>query len=235
MKTKTNVLAVVSIAALFSLGYAIMRYNIFGSVPWKDLPLYIMNKAISFTAIILFTISYSIKYQNKPGTGITQKSLDRRIIIEITSSLIMVHVLMSLLLFKPAIFAKFFAADGTISLYAGLSMIAGIMAFALLWGYKLNSLSNKKNKKPLLSLHIVVNGAMLCTVTHLFFMGYKGWITPDKWNGGMPPISLVAFLIASFGLILKLFRTFGRTAEPLETIMVESGNQSAEEINEFKN
>lgn len=209
MKTNTSVVAVVSVAALFTLGYAILRYNIFGSVPWKEIPLYIMNKAISFTAIILFTISYSIKYQYGQGSGIEQKSLDKRIIIEITSALIMVHVLMSLLLFKPAVFAKFFEEDGTISLFAGLSMIAGIIAFVLLWGSKLNSLSNKKNSKPLLSLPLVVNGAMVFTGIHLFFMGYKGWITPEKWNGGMPPISLIAFLIASFGLLLKLFRTSG--------------------------
>lgn len=79
MKTKTRVLAVVSIVALFSLGYAILRYNIFGSVPWKEIPLYIMNKAISFTAIILFTISYSIKYQNRQGSGISKKSLAKTI------------------------------------------------------------------------------------------------------------------------------------------------------------
>ena len=28
---------------------------------------------------------------------------------------------------------------------------------------------------------------------HLVFMGYKGWLNPSGWHGGMPPISLVAF------------------------------------------
>ena len=28
---------------------------------------------------------------------------------------------------------------------------------------------------------------------HLFFMGYEGWLAPAGWNGGMPPVSLVAF------------------------------------------
>ena len=49
---------------------------------------------------------------------------------------------------------------------------------------------------------------MIFIIIHLFFMGYSGWVTPEKWHGGMPPISLIAFVFSSFGLLLKVFVRF---------------------------
>jgi hypothetical protein len=30
-------------------------------------------------------------------------------------------------------------------------------------------------------------------------MGFQGWMRPSGWNGGLPPISLVAFAIGVVG------------------------------------
>ncbi len=49
--------------------------------------------------------------------------------------------------------------------------------------------------------------AMLFAAVHLVFMGYEGWLNPAGWNGGLPPISLVAF---SFFLVGYLINLFGR-------------------------
>jgi hypothetical protein len=40
-------------------------------------------------------------------------------------------------------------------------------------------------------------------VVHLVAMGYKGWLTPQGWHGGIPPVSLVAVLAAMVPLIVK--------------------------------
>ena len=45
---------------LFSIGYAILRYHIFGPVPWKDFPFFILNKGISLGAFILLTLNFSL-------------------------------------------------------------------------------------------------------------------------------------------------------------------------------
>ena len=39
---------------------------------------------------------------------------------------------------------------------------------------------------------------------HLFFMGYKDWINPSGWHGGLPPISLVAivFFVSAYTINL---------------------------------
>ena len=39
---------------------------------------------------------------------------------------------------------------------------------------------------------------------HVFFLGFKGWFTPVEWPGGMPPISLLSFLMAAAGLLVAL-------------------------------
>jgi len=47
--------------------------------------------------------------------------------------------------------------------------------------------------------------ALLLGGLHVFFMGYSGWLVPAGWNGGLPPISLVAFLFFIGGYLLNLF------------------------------
>ena len=47
--------------------------------------------------------------------------------------------------------------------------------------------------------------AMLLGAAHLFFMGYEGWLSPDGWHGGIPPVSLVAFAFFTIGYVINLF------------------------------
>jgi hypothetical protein len=37
--------------------------------------------------------------------------------------------------------------------------------------------------------------ALLLGGVHVLFMGYSGWLSPAGWHGGLPPISLVAFVV----------------------------------------
>jgi hypothetical protein len=50
---------------------------------------------------------------------------------------------------------------------------------------------------------------------HVLVMGFRGWLAPEGWHGGLPPVSLVAFIGAAVPLLLKLFSTVtaGSTAE----------------------
>jgi hypothetical protein len=38
---------------------------------------------------------------------------------------------------------------------------------------------------------------------HLLAMGGAGWLTPSRWPGHMPPITLLAFLAAVLPLLLR--------------------------------
>ncbi len=45
--------------------------------------------------------------------------------------------------------------------------------------------------------------ALAFVVAHLVALGLKGWLAPAGWNGGLPPISLVALLAALVPLVVK--------------------------------
>ena len=45
---------------------------------------------------------------------------------------------MSVMLFKISVYSKFFETDGTITLMAGLSMLAGVLSMVILWAINLS-------------------------------------------------------------------------------------------------
>ena len=200
---------IIAITSILSIGYAILRYHIVGDVPWKDFPFFILNKGISLTAFILLTLNFSIGPLKNLGVKISEGWLNSRQIIGMTGFLlVLIHALMSFMIFKPEIFGKFFEENGSLTLYAGLSMLGGIFAFVVLWIYnfafKTTLKDNQKFIQFITSRNVLLI-AMLFTLVHLFFMGFKGWLNPSGWNGGLPPISLVAFIFFAVGYIINLF------------------------------
>jgi hypothetical protein len=194
---------------VFGMGYSILRYHIFGPVPWKDLSFFILNKGICLSAFILLIMNFSLGPAKNIGWPIPEGWLNARMAIGITSFLlVLVHVLMSMLLFSPAIYGKFYDENTTLTLAAGLSMFTGIVAFVVLWGYNLAFKTNLREDKAFIGFitsRKFLLWAMLLGAAHLFFMGYSGWLKPAGWHGGLPPISLVAFALFLLGYVVNLF------------------------------
>lgn len=193
----------------FSMGYAILRYHIAGTTPWKDLPFFIFNKAISMSSLILLTINFLLGPLKNIGANLSNDLMRSRRLVGIVAFLqVFVHVIMSFMVFNPRVFARFFEEDGTINLITGISMVTGVFAFVLLWMYNVSFNSNFRKDKDLLrwinSRNVIITGMVLAGA-HLVFMGYKGWMTPGKWYWGLPPISLVSFAVFAVGFIINLF------------------------------
>ena len=115
--------------------------------------------------------------------------------------------MMSLMLFSPAVYGKFFDEISTMTLLAGLSMFTGIVAFVVLWGYNLSFQTHLREDKAYIKFitsRKFLLSAMILGAAHLFFMGYSGWLQPADWHGGLPPISLVAFAIFSIGYVINI-------------------------------
>ena len=166
---------------ILSLSYAILRYHIFGGVSWDQLPLYVMNKVFSLTVVLL--LFYKIWFSKVLTTE------QREWYTCAIAVLVLVHVLISISLLSPEYYAKFFDA-GKMHFKSELSILFGIAAFIAFIGLLLGSLKGnielaKKFQQAILFLLAV----------HLFSMGFSGWITPFKWYGAMPPISLVSFMV----------------------------------------
>ena len=200
---------IISWTFILSMSYAIIRYHVLGEVPWKDLPFLILNKGISMSALILLAFNFTFGPLKNLGAPIPNSWLRSRRIIGIVAFIqVFVHVIMSFMLFNPAVYAKYFEQNGTMTLVTGLSMIGGVLAFIFLWIYNVSFNAAFRKDKDLISFitsRKVLLSAMLFSGAHLVFMGYNGWLNPGGWLGGLPPISLIAFTFFFVGYVINLF------------------------------
>jgi DMSO/TMAO reductase YedYZ heme-binding membrane subunit len=206
---KNSAASIITIALIFGLAYAVVRYHIVGPVPWKDFPFFILNKGISLSAFVLLTLNFGLGPLNNLGVKVSEGWLNARKSLGMTGFLlVLIHALMSFLLFTPAVYAKFFETDGSLTLLAGLSMLGGVLAFVVLWAYNLSFQTFLREDQAyirFITSRKFLLTAMLLGAVHLFFMGYKGWLDPSGWHGGLPPISLVAFAFFAAGYVVNLF------------------------------
>ena len=200
---------IIAFTLLLAIGYAVLRYHIVGTVPWKDFSFFILNKGLCLAAFILLTMNFAIGPLNNLGLRVSQGWLNARKAMGMTGFLlVLIHALMSFLLFSPSVYSKFFMANGTLTLFAGLSMFAGVLAFVVLWGYNMTFQTFMREDKAFIQFitsRRFMLFALLLGAAHLFFMGYEGWMNPSGWQGGLPPISLVAFTVFAVGYVINLF------------------------------
>ena len=194
---------------VLSISYALLRYHLAGPVPWKDFPFFILNKGFSLAAFVLIACNFGFGPLRNLGVPVPDSWLAARKAVGMTGFLlVLIHALMSFLLFKPAVYGNFFAADGTLTLLAGLSMLAGVLAFVVLWAYNLSFQTFLREDKAFISFITSRRFLLVAFVlggAHLLFMGYAGWMKPGDWHGGLPPISLVAFAVFAMAYIVNLF------------------------------
>lgn len=200
--------AIISITMLIAIGYAVLRYHIFGGVSWKDLPIFILNKGIALGAFVLIVFNFTLGPAKNLGIPISGAWLKARKAVAMSGFLfVMVHALMSIMLFSPAIYSKLFEADGSLTGVAGISMLAGILSFVALWVCNFSFQTQMREDKAFIGFitsRKFLLWVFLLGAVHLFFMGYSGWIKPSDWHGGLPPISLIAFVSFVIGYLINL-------------------------------
>ncbi len=206
---KNSAAGIITIALIFGLAYAVLRYHIVGPVPWKDFPFFILNKGLSLSAFILLTCNFGFGPLHNLGVRVPEGWLNARKALGMTGFLlVLIHALMSFMLFSQANYGKFFEADGTLTLLAGLSMLGGVLAFVVLWAYNLAFQTFLREDQAFIRFitsRKFLLTAMLLGAAHLVFMGYEGWLNPSGWHGGIPPVSLVAFAVFAAGYVVNLF------------------------------
>jgi len=148
--------------------YAFFRYNIAGEIPMSDIPTLIVNKAIAFSMIVILGFFIFSKKQ-------THISNYRSVF----KAFAVLHVVLSTSLLSQEYFPKLFFEE-KLTIWANFAVLAGGVTFAYL-----------VNRK------IPVNNMLLFALVllHLAFIGAIGWFDVWSWNGGLPPISLLCFLI----------------------------------------
>ena len=190
-----------------SLAYAIVRYHLAGDVSWSHFPLFIFNKATSLAAVIFVACSYLVGkifrwHDDNPAL--------RLVVIKFCGLvgffLAGIHAFLSLCLLSPAYYAKYFGDGGKLNLQGELALTIGVVALFLLMSPAITTL-------PMMPKAIggvrwkrsqrVGYLALILVVGHLVVLGWKGWMTPGKWQAGIPPISLVAVIAALVPLLVK--------------------------------
>lgn len=201
--------AIITVTMSLSVAYAVLRYHLVGEVPWKDFPFFILNKGLCLGAIILISLNFALGPAKNLGLPVPSAWLNARKALGMSGFLfVLMHVLMSFMLFSPAVFGKFFEQNGTLTGVAGISMLAGVLGFVVLWGYNLSFQTFLREDTAFIGFitsRKFLIWALLLGGVHLLFMGYSSWIEPTSWNGGLPPISLLAFVFFLVGYLLNLF------------------------------
>jgi len=204
-KTSANV---ISATMFFAVGYAVVRYHIAGDVPWKDFSFFILNKGLCLGAFVLLTFNFALGPAKNLGLPVPSSWLNARKAFGMSGFLlILIHALISFMLFSSAYYGKFYMPDGTLTGVASLSMLAGVLGFVFLWAYNLSFQSNLREDKAFIAFitsRKFLVWALSLGGMHLAFMGYSGWLSPGDWLGGLPPVSLIAFSFFAVGYALNI-------------------------------
>ncbi len=187
MNLSNNMYSRIVTTFIFSLAYAILRYNIFGNVKWEDLPLYVTNKALSLTVVLLLLLSLF----GKNKTHFAGIKFWKTIFLITT-----LHAFISFKLLGPEYYNKFYL-ENELNITGYLTLFFGIVAFVgilILYSDNLLPTENGKLIIPNLIKRKIRTLIPILTAGHLISMGVLGWLKPYNWYGYLLPISLIAFI-----------------------------------------
>ena len=175
--------------------YALVRYTVFGGVSTEQIPVYVLNKGVSFGGLIILGWSrIPADPRRRRGLGMTGLAL------------MVIHVVLSLSILTPAYFGKFYRPSGLMTWQAEASTLAGVLAFLSLCCLFVASQNQNESHGEVAhrSLWPLVGRAMLVlAAAHVALMGYAGWLKPGSWPGFLPPITLLSFLAAVVAALLR--------------------------------
>ena len=190
------------------LTYAVIRYHVFQGVGWEHFPLFIANKALSLSAVLFIATSYLIGKTLKVYEGDFGKRL---ILIKFCGlmgfSLAAIHAFMSMLLFSPHNYPKFFTEATRLNLTGELAMVFGVLS---LWCLAIPAITSLPFMYDAIGSDRWQRGqrmgylALALAAGHTLVMGLSGWLAPQGWPASLPPISMVAFIAAVSPLLVKV-------------------------------
>ena len=181
--SKNGIIIKSALALLISTIYAIIRYNYFGNVSLNDIPVFVFNKAIALSIVIILGFSLFDKLKDR----------NTEYYFSTIQFLVIMHVVLSLALHGDAYFPKMYI-DGKLTLNTGIATLSGTILVA--------GLFTNLVKLKALAIYTLIS-------IHVFFYGFKGWFTPENWHGNLPPITLVSFVVIVILFLRKLLKNKG--------------------------
>jgi hypothetical protein len=170
-----------------------MRYAGFANVSPTHIPVYLLNKGISMTAAFsLLMASLGVIRSQRDLFDFWRKAC---------MNLVFIHVLLSLAILNKGYFPKFFAGE-MMSLTGEITLLLGALGVYCFWRLLTFEMAPHVRR-------VIMTAANALAAGHLFVMGYDGWLQVQKWNGGLPPITLLSFILVVSSLAVFI-RVSGR-------------------------
>ncbi len=178
--------------------YTILRYIYFGPKLPENIPLYLLNKAVSMGSVIALLMA-AISYFKKDG--LLSRDWGR---VALHSAFL--HVFMSYPLISPDYYPVFydFADGGKMGRVGELVLMFGIIAA---YAYYLIARSEPGSNE--MRLYKILGSTMV--TAHIFELGAGGWLNIGDWNGGLPPITLITALASGIAMVLYLMTPAPKT------------------------
>ena len=187
--------------------YAYARYVYFGPVVESKIPLYISNKAISWSSVVVLSSSFAIGPLVTFSSRFEPWLRYRRPLGLIGLWLATLHILVSIPIFNLFYYTGFFNLDGTLKMTTELSMLAGALAWMVLLIPAVASVPSVaeslagRSWRQLQHLGLL---ALVITFGHVAWLVWHGWFVSADWFGGMPPITLLSCGIIAVLMLLRL-------------------------------
>ena len=180
--------------------YSFIRYITLGPEDVSQLPLYVMNKALSWAGLATIGLSRLL------GHAAARKQAGL-----IGALMIGLHVVMSMLVLKPEYLHKFFDSMNGMKLTGAgeASMLTGVLGLGflawMLWATAEQANGSSDSNGNLSLLPWVGRAVLICGAVHVALMGWDIWFAPEKWEnyGHLPPITLLSFVTAVVFLFLR--------------------------------
>lgn len=189
-----------AIIFLLTFGYVILRHNVFGEVSWNMLSLYTLNKALAWTGLCLLVLTFSIGSLVKKARLGESWLKERKALGKMSFNILGLHAVWTLLLFRTEFGLDFIWQDDAIRAEGVLSLVLGSTGLGLLGWY-----SRKAAIGPPFGLFFRRAPMILLTIAvlHITTWGFLDWLNPASWPGFLPPVTLLAALIALAGILSR--------------------------------
>lgn len=169
MKTNRSLAPLVGILVV-TTAYAVLRYNVFKGIAWDHVPLYVLNKAVAWTATTLI-LAASVQALRSRKDLLSNEYLVQAIAMG------GIHVLMSLALLSATRYPDLYDASQQLSLTGELALLGGVLAAAC-------SSWARRHATAAAALPIAIG-------LHCAALGARNWLLPSKWPWHMVPITLI--------------------------------------------
>jgi DMSO/TMAO reductase YedYZ heme-binding membrane subunit len=189
-----------------AFAYAVVRYVVLGTVPAAQLPVYVLNKAIAVASIALVAAALAIGPARRLGIG-NKRWLAHRKALGIHGFVLgAVHAALTIAILSPRTYAKIHDTAGSLTFEGGLALLAGVAAFVALVGPAITSPTLVRKSMSLASWKKTQRTAIVALAIglgHVCILGWRTWLTPEKWPGGLPPLTTFAVTIAAISLAVR--------------------------------